>query len=366
MLARPTIIGSLSRAPVLRNLWIGRAVLALLLVVLIFFSFFPERYRAAVTLTPTDPTSLGLNGALGQLGALNGVFGNQSAVEVALKIGRSVTVQQSVAQQVKLMDKKHFSSEVDMDRWLADHVDVRSLRGGIIQFEMISRDPELAKQIVGAFAAATQKQLSVISRRQTEYKRDVLVKLVTDASDRLARARGAYDNFRLQSRYTDPKESITAIATQIPEIEGRIRSEEVRLSAARQFATDNNVNVQQIVAQLNQLRRQLAQAKATNPTGENSVGRAILASTEAQKLERELKISQTLYDNYLRTLEGTTVEDLASTASVRILEQPFIDSERQINWTALAAAIAVFLLWAAIEFYRLRPPVGERVLVREG
>ena len=366
MLARPTIIGSLSRAPVLRNLWLGRAVLALLIAVLLFFSFFPERYRAAVTLTPTDPTSLGLSGTLGQLGALNSVFGNQAAVEVALKIGRSVAVQSSVAKQVKLMEKVHFDDDVDMYRWLSDNVIIRSLRGGIIQFELTNRDPILSKAIVGAYAAATQQELAVISRRQTEYKRDVLVKLVTDASDRLSRARGAYDSFRLQNRYADPKESIAAIGSQIPQLEERIRAKEVQLSAARQLATDNNISVQQIIAQLSFLRSQLDQAKATSTAGDNSVGRAVLASTESLKLQRELKISQTLYDSYVRFLEGTSVEDLTSTASVRILEEPFIDPERQINWSALASAIAVFLLWAAIEFYRLRPPVGERVLVREG
>ena len=364
MLARRTLVGTVARAPVLRNLWLGRVILAALLAVLIVLSFFPERYRAAVTLTPTDPTSLGLSGTLGQLGALNSVFGNQAAVEVALKIGRSVFVQEGVTRQLDLVNRLHRKDALEVYRWLDGHVTIRSLRGGIIQFETLNSDPALAKNIVGAYANWTQTELARISRRQTVYKRDVLEKLVTDASDRLARARGAYDSFRLQNRYADPVESIGEIGMQVPQLEARIRAKEVQLATARQFATDNNMSVQELVAQLNALRGQLAQARETSPSNSTSVGRAVLASTQAERLERELKIAQTLYDNYMRYLEGTSVEDLTSTASVRILEPAFVDTQRQVNWAALSAAMAVFLLWAAVEFYRLRPPVGER-LIRE-
>lgn len=365
MRERRTLIGTIARAPVLGNLWLGRAVLIFILGILLILSFFPERYRGAVTLTPTDPTSLGLSGTLGQLGALNSVFGNQAAVEIALKIGRSLAVRQIVAKQLGLMEKLNFENPLEMHRWLEKNVTIRSLRGGIVQFETLNRDPALAKALVGAYASATQGELAKISRRQTEYKREVLIELVTDASQRLSRARGAYDSFRLRTRYADPDSSLSAIGSQIPRLQVAIRAKEVELNAARQFATDSNMSVRQILAEIAVLRGQLSQAEATSPEQRDSVGRAVSASTQAERLERELKIAQTLYDNYMRFLEGTSVEDLTSTASVRLLEQPFVDTARQINWTMLAAALALFLLWIALEFYRMRPPVGERIVVRE-
>lgn len=90
-----------------------------------------------------------------------------------------------------------------------------------------------------------------------------------------------------------------------------------------------------------------------------------MASRRGEQLLRDVQIAQSLYDNYMKFLEGTSVEDMTSTASVRVLEPPYIDTARQVNWTFLALALALSLLWAAIEFYRLRPAVGERVIVRD-
>lgn len=365
MRARRTIIGTISGAPIFRNLGTRRLILAALVVLFIILGFFPERYRAAVTLTPSDPASFGLSGSVGQLGAINSAFTNQTTLEIALKVRRSMQVREMVASRLKLAQRNDFKNQLAMHRWLKDAVDVRSFCGGIIQFDCYMQDAAFARALVGAFASATQERLAQISRQQTDYKRAVLVNLVSESSDRLARARGAYDTFRLQARYADPVYAIDAIGQRIPALEAAIKQKEVDLTAARQFATDNSMSVRQILAQLGALRGQLAQAQATNPTQSNSVGRVVSASTQAEKLARELRTAQTIYDNYVRVLEGTSVEVLTSSESVRILEPPFVDTERQFNTVFLAIALALSLFWAALEFYRLAPPIGERTIVRK-
>ena len=356
---------SIVHAPVMRSALARRVSFLILIVLFSLLSLFPERYRAAVTLTPTDPASFGLGGALGQLGAINSVFGNQTAVEVALKVASGVKVREAAAIKSKLAQRKHFDSDLDMYRWLQQKVTIRSLRGGIITYETFLGDPALGRDIVAAYAAATQERLSQIAQGQTEYKRDVLVKLVSDASNRLARARGAFNAFRLQTRYGNPEQAIEAIGERVPVLEASIKAKQVQLNAARQFGTDDNLLVRQILAELGALQGQLKQAQATNPAEQNSVGRVVSASTEAERLARELGFAQTLYDSYVRYLEGTGVEDMTSTASVRILEAPFVDTERQIDWRFGSLAIGLALLLAAIEFYRVRPPVGDRRIVRE-
>jgi uncharacterized protein involved in exopolysaccharide biosynthesis len=352
------VIGSIVGLRAL-NRFSGRAaVFGTLIAIALIFSFYPERYRAAVSLTPTDPGSLGLSGTLGQLGAINSVFGNQTAVEVALRVARSEMVRDIVIQQLNLENRLHEHDRTKLHRWLADKVDIRSLRGGIVLMDMQSRDPALAKDIVGAFAGATQDRLAQISRAQTGYKRDILLKLVSDASEQLSEAQARYDSFRLRNRAPTPTMAVESVSERIPQLEGEIKKQQVDLAAARQLYTDDNNVVRQMRAQLSALQSQLAEVRATNPTDDSSVGKAVSTSSQLFKLERDLNIARALYDSYLRYLQGTAVEDLTSTANIRILEPPYVDTERQIFMPAAAIAIALFLIWGAVEFYRLRPPPG--------
>lgn len=356
----PTLIGRLWRLPVLRSPWSMRLLFGLLLAVFLYLTFFPEKNRAVVTLTPSDPTQMGLSGALTQLGAINSVFGNQAAIEVALKVGRSQQVRDIVIKQNNLAQRLSISDPVRLHRWLEDEVEIRSLRGGIIQFELIHQDAALARGIIAAYASATQERLAQIARGQTEFKRDVLLKLVSDASARLGRAKGAYDTFRLANRTVLPEAAALDIGLQVPTLEGAIRAKSVEIATASQLYTSENIVMQQLLAERAALQRQLAQAKATSSSGDN-IGTAVTQSRRGEQLSRELSIAQALYDNYLRYLEGTSVEDLTSTATVRVLEPPFVDTERQYNIRFAALTLAILLLWGVMEVYRWAPPVGERL-----
>lgn len=352
-------MGALVNSSPMRRARTRRIIFAVLIAICLVFTYFPERYRAAVAVAPTDPGSLGLGSALGQLGALNTVFGSQTAVEVALKVGRSVHTRHEIIRRLSLMKRMHFSNEVEASRWLAEAVELRSVRGGIVMIECLNRDPKLASELVASLQDILREQLAGIALRQTSYKREIMLKLVSDANTQLAVAQANYNRFRLTTRYSDPTFAIGAIGQRIPVLQAAIKAKEVELSAAREFATDENMAVRQIIAQIDSLKQQLAQFQALNPDESNSIGRVVNQSTEAERLERDLEMAKKLYYNYRLLLEGTSVEDLTSSANLRIIERPFIDTERQTNLAPLVLAGLLLMLALGIEFYQLRPPLGE-------
>lgn len=346
----------------MRTPWKRRTIIVVLLAICALLTLFPQRYRAAVTLTPTDPSSLGLGGTLGQLGALNTAFGNQAAVEISLRVARSVFVRQTIIKQLDLVKRLDLADDIHASRWLDKHVDIRTIRGGIVEMSIETPDPAFGKQLVIAYQNATQQRLGEIARRQTEYKRMILERLVHEAGERRDAAEAAYNDFRLRTRYSDPRFAISAIGERIPVIQAAIKAKEVELNAARQFATDDNISVRQIIAQLDALRVQLKQLQALNPTESNSIGRVVQQSTQVRKLERELDIAQRLYDSYTHFLEGTAVEDMTSTATVRVLEPAYVDTARQYNLIPAALGVLILLFGLGVEFYGWRLPVGEREL----
>lgn len=358
MRPRLSIVGMLSR-----NRWFGndrlrRSSVAIVIAVCLILSFFPQRYQAIVSLSPSDPKALGLGDAMSQLGSGTNVFGSQAALDLTVKIGKSLNVRQAVIKKLDLTTRLD-DSELQVIRWLGSNVQIGTLRGGIIQIEMKNSDAALAQQIVAVYAEAIRDRLAVIARTQTTYKRQVLEDLVEQSSGRLARAQATYDAYRRNAGYSDPRKALTDVGERIPALEQSIFEKQRQLDAYRQFATRDNMQVRNVEAELAALRRQLTEAQAARTGDRGSINNVIVGGTEAARLKREVDISKDLYYSYQKFLQGTTVEDRTSDANMRILEPAYISPDRQINKVPFAVAILIFLLAMAIEFYRFRPPVGD-------
>jgi hypothetical protein len=344
-----------------RRPWLIRSALAVLVLVFALLALFPERHRAAATMTPTDPGSLGLGGPLGEFGAVNSVFGSQAAVEVVMKVARSRAVRQSVIKELRLADRLGTGDPVELERWLAKVSEVRSLRGGIVEIQATLADAGLARAIVASSTEATRNELSAIGRRQTAYKRGILEQLLASSEKRLANARAAYDTYRKQTRYAQPSAAIATMGGRVFSLQETIRAKEVQLDTARKFATDENMQVRQILAELAVLRQQLNEARSLNADQSGSIANVVEQSTRVRELERRYYQELSLHDNYERYLDGTAIEDVTQAAVIRVLEKAYVDTARQ--WNVLPAMLAILLLGLAlaIEFYRLRPPVGDAV-----
>jgi len=352
---------SLARNPYLGDSRWRRIGVGVVVAICLVLALFPERYKAAVSLTPTDPTSLGLSAALIQFGAIGNVFGSQAAVEVALRVARSILVREIVIDKLDIIKTQGFAGRLEANRWLQRNVDVRVERGGIIEISVLNSDRKFGVALITAYTNATRRRLAEIGKQQTDYKRTILTELVEETAARRDKAQLEYDSFRRRTRFAQPFSAIGAIGERIPVLQSGIKDKEVQLNTARQFNTDNGLPVRQVLAELKALRLQLAEAQAVNPQEKDSVGMVIQESTKIRELERKLAIARGLYENYTRFLEGTSVEDLTQTAVVRILEPPFIESERQFNFIPLMIAILLALMALAVEFYKFRPPVGDRM-----
>jgi hypothetical protein len=327
-----------------------RRVAVVVSLLLLLLTFFPRPYRASVSLTPLDQSAAGLAPALAGLGAFASFLGNQQISEVHLRVGRSVEVRRDVVVRMNLAKAWGTRDEAALLRRLDREITIRTLRGGILVLETKNRDADYAQRLIQAYLGALQDRLGVLSREQTAYKRNILADRLKDANDRLKAAEKRLDQFRLANESPDPSNALAAVGRRLPALKELLRSKEMQLQVAKQFETENNYSVQTILAEIQEVKRQMAIATAPGVSEQVSVERIVARTTELNYLMRDVHYARVLYDSYQRLLEGTSLEDLISRLNLRVIEPPHIEPDIQINYPALALLAAYLAIVLAFEF----------------
>lgn len=162
MTPRRSLIGSLAESRLLRRRWWRRGGVAVVVALLALLTLYPERYRATMLLAPPDRS--GDLGTIAQLGAMNGLIGSEYQPERLLAVARSPQVALGVIGEMKLRDDPRFGPDVRHAlRTIAWKTNIRTLRGGIVEIEVIDTDPSLARALAAKLGAAAQARLRALS-----------------------------------------------------------------------------------------------------------------------------------------------------------------------------------------------------------
>jgi uncharacterized protein involved in exopolysaccharide biosynthesis len=340
-----------------RNGATRRLVLAVLILVLAIFAVFPRVYVGNVKLAPQDTDTTGLRSIVTQLGGnYAALLGQHEPVEVDLAIGRSFEVQQDVARRMGLVEDKSLAGIRDAVRELDDHVEVRALRAGILEIEVKGRDPEAVVRTAGTYAKVMQERLAKLSKEQTDYKEVVLADRMAAATKRLASAKRAITEFRNRNNVITPEAQMEDAVAALSTLRAQRQVAQVQLAKLRQVNTDENIAVKAVLGEIEGLDRQiaLAQNRVATQGGLTASGMAPRA-LEYERLDLDLKFAQSVYESYVRYLEGAAIERLTADFNIQIIEPAF---GWHFNTIPALLLILVVLIAVAAEFFYFRPPPG--------
>jgi len=330
-------------------MWLGTAAALLALL-----SIFPQPQKAVASLSPMDQNQSGLASALAPLGGFAGYLGTQQIMDVYLKVGRSVEVRRKVIKSLKLNDRWGSASESYLLRRLESEIEIKALRGSILQIEAKFYDGDFAVALVTAYAAAMRERLAEISQSQTSFKRAVLDGLMSDASKRLKAAEDKLNKFRRENDIPDIG-ALGGAGGRLPGLQTLLQNKESDLVLMQTYLAPGNYSVQALKAEIAEIRRQIELARKPDFSNPTSLERVIVRSTEYQYLIREVSFTQNLYESYMKLLEGTYLEDLVSVMNLRYLEDPHLDPGWQVNFFLFLPSIFLLLLIAAFEFRVIAP-----------
>jgi uncharacterized protein involved in exopolysaccharide biosynthesis len=334
------------------------AIMALLLII----SVFPRDYTGRVKIMPPQSTQAGLGALLSQLGGLASIatlVGGRQPTEVYLLLARSNDVSEDVLRRLAPAAKSVDGSSLPTTTLeLSRMTDVHSLRGGVIEVEAVAPQPELAKAVTTAYVAAFQDRLAFLARDEIGRKKSLMAEKLRNASEQLARAEAAMTQFRTSRRIASAEGQLSASVGLLAALRAKLQAKEVEIEIARQFVTPQNYTERRIEAEINGLRKQIAEAESAggkaDPFGFQSF---TSESSDYVRLYRDLKYAEALYEVYARFSESINVEEMSSSLNAQVVESPFVDPGIKPRAWAMGLAGLVLLLALYLEFYsRHRTP----------
>jgi uncharacterized protein involved in exopolysaccharide biosynthesis len=352
-----TIIGSVLNTPLLRSPLKRRIIFGLLIVALAVLCLYPRTYVAEAQLMPQTPggglsTALAQesNGAILDLGALTG---SKTSVESDLTVARSHAVTQDVVNKLKHAGRHGWSTRTQAEAALDHKIGIIAIRGSILQITAHDTNPEFARSLVAVTADAIQDRLGEISIRQSAQKRAVATNRLLDAQQRLAVAQQALTDWRSKHRLAEPQAQLSAGIGQLASLQSELKAKQVELGGLRRFATEQNLQVKTVEAQIGSLEGQIASAQANGAPGAGnlSLNELSAANVEYSDLVRDETVAETLYKVYTRYMDELTIDEMSARENMNLIEPAYIEPGRQLNVWAVGLLLLTILLAVGAEFY---------------
>jgi capsule polysaccharide export protein KpsE/RkpR len=308
------------------------------------------------------PSILGAGG--GALASLGALIGARQSIESDLTIARSEAVADTAADRLRSQGKMMRAATEGRQPDLAGailrkKVDVEVLTGSVLQVSVQDHDPNFAKAAVGAYAQAIRQHLATISAEESTQKKGIAAERLADSSVKLARAQSALDQFRLTNRLAAPEIELGAAISLVTGLQAKLQADQATLVGLEKFATNDNIQVQAMRAEIDALKGQIAAAQArANFNSGPSVGAMTPKITEYENLYLNEKYAEAEYEIYKRYLDTVTVELLSADLNMSIIQPPYLDPDRHFNMHAAIALLLLLTAGALAEFYLARPPPG--------
>ena len=346
-------------------------VLALLLLVLCVV---PRPYVARAKLVPQDSNSLGLNTTLNAVGGQLGSFaallgGGKQPVDYYLAVARGIEVTDDVIRRLKLVGPAGYAT-LDKARMALDRrVDIHSLTVGIVEVETRTHDPAQAQALTQAYARAISDRLGRLSREQLARKRQLVLDRFKEASDRVATAEKALNDFRRSNNLAEPEAQLGSALSLRAGLQAQLQAKLVELETLQRFQGPDNPQLQAVQSEIAALRAQI-DSSAQPQVGSAGPNVAGLSDVQGRYLNlyRDYRFAQALYEVYARSSEEVTVQTLAAEtdADVQVIEAPHVDPDRKYNIPAVALLLLVLLGAVFTEVYAPATGIDLRLGRRRG
>ncbi len=306
----------------------------------------PPTYTAKTQFLPPQQqqsAAASMLASLGSLGGLAGAVGGiKNPADQYLAYMKSVTLQDSLIDRFKLLERYEAKTKTEARLELRENVRASSGKDGLISVEVDDKDPKFAAELANAHVEELAKLLGRLATTEAQQRRLFFEKQLNLAKDKLIqseitlRATGVSGSV-LKS---NPSSAVAAVAG----LQAAVTAQEVKLGAMRGYLAESAPEFKFAMSELSNLRAQLAkQEKDSPPTGGKT-------TTEGDYITkyREFKYNETLFELFSKQFELAKVDEAREGAVIQVLDEAEAPERKARPNKAMNAIIATLASGFAI------------------
>lgn len=268
---------------------------------------------------------------LGGLGGLAGAAGLKNPADQYLAFIKSNSVQDTLIERFKLQDRYDTQFKVDARLVLTGSTRATSGKDGLITIEVDDKDPQFAADLANAHVEELQKLLGKLAVTEAQQRRAFFEKQLLQVKDKMVAAELALRATGVSGSVlkSNPASAVAVVAA----LQAQMTAQEVKVGAMRGYLAETAPDFKQAMAELANLRAQLAKQSQNTPTVQGD------AQGDYVVKYREFKYHETLFELFAKQFELAKVDESREGAVIQVLDAAQPPEKKSKPKKALIATI---------------------------
>ena len=335
VLASPTSTGTLPpviRVAIKRRKLIGIATLVIVGLGLAVALLQPRRYIATTVILP--PQQGGSAGAammaqLSSMNAMTGVgasaLGIKNSNDLQVSLLKSRTVEEAMVERFHLQElyqAKRLSSARKL--WEKKTFIDSGLKDGLIRLSVTDQDPRRAAEMANGWVEEYRRFSASLAISEASGRRLFFERQVTDARENLARAEEEMKQTEQRTGVIEMDGQAHAMIAAAAMLRAQVAAKQVEIQAMRQFAADENPDLERAREELSILEAQLAAMDVAHDRRSGDLvapkGTVSQAGLEYARALREVKYRETVVSLLMRLQEVARVDEARQGSQAQVVD----------------------------------------------
>jgi len=349
--------------------FIGRFVLAALVLAIIVSFLLPVRYEAQVVLLPPQQNSSMSSMLMSQLGGLSslaslagGGLNLKNPVDMYVSLLTSRTVEDAMIQRFGLMAEYREKRLSDARKEFESRTSaVAGTKDGMIRITVEDRDPKRAAELANGYVDEFRKLSASLAITEAARRRLFFESQLQQAKNDLADAEEAMKKMEQTTGVLQIDSQARSLIESAAILRGQVVAKEVQIQGMRSFAAEDNPELILAKQELASLQSQLQQLAGSHNDADSDIilsrGKVTASGLDYIRRLREVKYRETIFELLAKEFEMAKLDEAREGSIIQVVDSGVVPDKRSSPHRLLIIAGSTILAFLVAIFW---------VMLREG